>query len=322
MKKYRLALAEESQDPELLMRTNLALFYLALGSGQCLDAASHMEQAISFYRNHRTNLSADDAYNFSLNLGLAGLVLAPAGFPDRALRYAQEGLALIKQHDHHLGIASAFGLVSIVHARRGEYRDALRYGEAMIEISKAHNLLITQTFGELHKGTALALLGQPDEGIHWVRQAIAQREAMNMHFAHFDDLARTGLGYGLVGQVETGLAIVKEAIDYLEKHNDRQSESLIRRIKGDLLLMQNLPEDERAIAQGEAEACFRQAIKIARNQQAKLWEARALASLCRLWHSQGRDEGCRQQLTELYDWFAEGFEIEDLRMVREVLQET
>ena len=60
---------------------------------------------------------------------------------------------------------------------------------------------------------------------------------------------------------------------------------------------------------------------IARSQQAKLWEARALASLCQLLHSQGRDEGCRQQLAELYAWFTEGFETEDLRAVRTVLQE-
>jgi hypothetical protein len=121
--------------------------------------------------------------------------------------------------------------------------------------------------------------------------------------------------------VETGLAIVNEAIESLEKHNDRQAESLIRRIKGDLLLMQNLPEDDYAIAQQEAETCFRRAIEIAQNQQAKSWEARALASLCRLLHRRGRDEGCRQHLAELYGWFTEGLETEDLRMVREVLQE-
>jgi hypothetical protein len=69
----------------------------------------------------------------------------------------------------------------------------------------------------------------------------------------------------------------------------------------------------------EAEDSFRQAIEIAREGGAKLWEARALAGLCRLLESQGRDEGCRRELTELYAWFTEGFETEDLRVVKEVL---
>jgi hypothetical protein len=90
-----LHLAEASQDPELLMMANHALFWLALGLGQYADAVSHMEQTLSFYRNYRTNLPSDEAYIFSLYIGLAGLVLAPAGFPDWALRYTQEGLALI-----------------------------------------------------------------------------------------------------------------------------------------------------------------------------------------------------------------------------------
>jgi tetratricopeptide (TPR) repeat protein len=145
---------------------------------------------------------------------------------------------------------------------------------------------------------------------------------MDIHFAQFDYIARTGLGYGLVGQVDEGLALVNEALEKLEMSNDRQAEAIIRRIKGDLLLMQELPAVEYEIAQQQAEACFRRAIKVAQQQQAKLWEARALVSLYRLLKRQGRDEGTREQLAELYDWFTEGFETEDLRLVREVLQKT
>ena len=34
------------------------------------------------------------------------------------------------------------------------------------------------------------------KGIAWVRQAIAEREAMNMHFGQFEFLALAGLGHG------------------------------------------------------------------------------------------------------------------------------
>jgi hypothetical protein len=173
----------------------------------------------------------------------------------------------------------------------------------------------------MHKGCSLALSGKPEEGIVWVRQAIAERAAMNMHFSEATFLTYTSLGYGLVGQAEKGLVIVNEAINHLENSKDYQSEPAIIRIKGDLLLMQDLLGDALVAAQQAAEACFRRAIEQAQNRQAKLWEARALASLCRLHQAQGRDEGCRQQLAELYDWFSEGFETEDLRFVRTVLEE-
>lgn len=47
-----------------------------------------------------------------------------------------------------------------------------------------------------------------------------------------------------------------------------------------------------------------------------------MASLCRLLEAQGRVEEWQKQigeLRELYAWFTEGFETEDLRVVKEVL---
>ena len=38
----------------------------------------------------------------------------------------------------------------------------------------------------------------------------------------------------------------------------------------------------------QAEACFQQALDVARRQQAKSWELRAAMSLSRLWQQQGK----------------------------------
>jgi adenylate cyclase len=122
--------------------------------------------------------------------------------------------------------------------------------------------------------------------------------------------------------VTEGLVLINDALADLDISNERLYEPKLHQIKGDLLLLQDLVGDELAIVRQEAEACFREAIEIARNQQAKLWEARALACLCRLHQAQGRDEGYRQQLADLYAWFTEGFETEDLRVARAVLQKT
>ena len=71
----------------------------------------------------------------------------------------------------------------------------------------------------------------------------------------------------------------------------------------------------------EAEGCFLQAIEIARHQSAKSLELRAVMHLSRLWQSQGRREEARQILAEMYGWFAEGFDTEDLQEARALLAE-
>ena len=68
---------------------------------------------------------------------------------------------------------------------------------------------------------------------------------------------------------------------------------------------------EGAKVEEEAEACFRKAIDIARQQQAKSWELRAATSLARLWQEQGKIEEARELLAPVYNWFAEGFETAD-----------
>ena len=64
---------------------------------------------------------------------------------------------------------------------------------------------------------------------------------------------------------------------------------------------------------------FQQALDLARQQQAKLLELRAAMSLSRLWHKQGQRAQAHQLLTEVYDWFTEGFDTADLQEARRLL---
>ena len=70
----------------------------------------------------------------------------------------------------------------------------------------------------------------------------------------------------------------------------------------------------------EAEACFLQAISVARGQSAKSWELRAVMSLCRLWQGQGKRAEARQMLQEIYGWFTEGFDTADLKDAKALIE--
>jgi len=71
----------------------------------------------------------------------------------------------------------------------------------------------------------------------------------------------------------------------------------------------------------QVEACFHQALIIARHQQAKSWELRAAMSLARLWQCQGKRDEARDLLAPIYDWFTEGFDTADLQEATGLLEE-
>ena len=69
------------------------------------------------------------------------------------------------------------------------------------------------------------------------------------------------------------------------------------------------------------EACFHQALAIARRQEAKALELRAATSLATLWHSQGKRKEAYNLLDPVYAWFTEGFDTADLQEAKLLLAE-
>jgi len=84
--------------------------------------------------------------------------------------------------------------------------------------------------------------------------------------------------------------VLTEALTLADTTGERWYEPELYRLKGELLLQQS-PDHH-----VEAEACFHQAINVARSQQAKSLELRAATSLARLWQSQGKRDEARQVL--------------------------
>ena len=66
--------------------------------------------------------------------------------------------------------------------------------------------------------------------------------------------------------------------------------------------------------------CFQKALEVARRQQAKSWELRAATSLARLWQRQGKRAEAHQLLSDIYNWFTEGFDTKDLQEAKALLE--
>ena len=144
-------------------------------------------------------------------------------------------------------------------------------------------------------------------------------------------LALLAEAYGKVGQTEEGLTVLAEALAVVDKTGERCYEAELYRLKGELTLQQVVSRQFSVVShrapdpspdpQGEAEACFLKAIEIARKQQAKSLELRATMSLARLWQQQGKKNEAHKLLSEIYDWFTEGFDTKDLQEAKALLEE-
>jgi predicted ATPase len=117
-----------------------------------------------------------------------------------------------------------------------------------------------------------------------------------------------------VGQLTKGLEALAAGLATVAKSGGRWWEAELYRLRGELLLQQTAPPP------AEVEACFRQALDVARRQQAKSLELRAAMSLSRLWQRQGKRDEARALLAPIYGWFTEGFDTADLREARALLE--
>jgi hypothetical protein len=112
--------------------------------------------------------------------------------------------------------------------------------------------------------------------------------------------------YAAAGRADEGLEVLASSPDRQPGQRPvRYSE--IYRIEGDLHGLKSSPD------LALAEACYREAMEVAVQDEAKTFELRSATSLARLWKSQGRHSEAYALLAPIYTWFSEGFGFRDLR---------
>jgi predicted ATPase len=115
--------------------------------------------------------------------------------------------------------------------------------------------------------------------------------------------------------VEEGLGLRAEALTVCEANGQWDLRAEAYRLQGALLLRQAAP------GAAQAEACFQQALDIARRQQAKSLELRAAMSLSRLWQQPGKRDEAHDLLAPIYGWFTEGLDTADFQEAKALLDE-
>jgi predicted ATPase len=169
--------------------------------------------------------------------------------------------------------------------------------------------------GTFFHGWAIARGGEVQRGLEEMHRGLVLKRSTGAEIKVPYYLGVLGTAYARAGRPAEALPLLTDALDRVERTDERWFEAELHRRKGEVLL--RLPQHDPA----EAEACFRQAMTVSQEQGAKLWELRAATSLARLWADQGKRAQSRDLLAPVHGWFTEGFDIADLNEAKGLLGE-
>jgi len=359
-------LAQSIADSALLVWAHTVQGLTLSTLGELPAALRHLEEGIALYdpqlhRPDRTQVGAQDPKMTCLSY--AAWTLWRLGYPDQARKRVDEALTLVQELSHPFSLAFALDFagagvgmflrdVSVVHA----------HAEMLTKLCQEQGFPYWFAWGTVRQGWVLVEQGQTEAGIPKMREGMSIVQSTGAELSLSYILAQLAEAYGKVGQGVTGLPLLAEALARVEKTGEQWYEAELHRLKGQLVLQSEVrgleSEEENQKAKGkaqkakvksnpqplalrtqgverEAEECFLRAIDIARRQQAKSLELRAVMSLVRLRKQQVAHRGSRntqhdsrmkldeahQMLAEVYNWFTEGFDTPDLQEAKALLGE-
>jgi class 3 adenylate cyclase/predicted ATPase len=311
-----LGLAQQRQDPLLLVEGHRMLGNTAYWQGELAQAKVHVQAALTLYdpeqhRAHAVRYGSDSGVICGV---LEALTLWMLGYPGQAWQDMKETLALARRLAHPFSLAQALHFSALLHQLRREPQAARAQAEAELALCTEQDITHYHAWGLLPWGWALAEQGQVAEGIAQIRQGFAGWRATGAGTVWPLFLVVLAEACGKGGQNDEGLRALEEALEAVQTKEERLYEAEVYRLKGELLLQRSAAQQEEAVA------CFQQALAVARRQQAKSWELRAAVSLSRLWQRQGKQANARELLAPIYSWFTEGFDTADLHEAKALLE--
>ena len=306
-----------------LVQAHRAMGQTLLWLGEFVPALEHFEEAMALYdpQQHRSLTLTDAQEPGVLSRGFAAHVLWYLGYPDRALEIMSESLARAKEVGHPFSLAFALDHAAWLHHYRRETAETLEWAEEDIKFSGEQGFPFFLAQGSILRGWALTEQGLFDEGISQISRGLAAREATGALLVQPYWMSLLAQAHLRGGQVEHGQRILHRALAAVSGQNVWKAE--LHRLQGEFLLARPRACDHADTDQSitRAEDCFRRAIQTARLQQSKSLELRAGTSLARLWTSQGNRKEARDLVGPIYNWFTEGFDTQDLKEAKALLDE-
>ena len=286
-----------------------------MSMGSFALSRSHLEQVIAFRDpiSHRSLVPPAGMHPQVVSLAFLAIVLFCLGFPDQALARSNAAITEARRLAHPpslvLNLALGARLLSLVgdNAAMGERADQL------VSTATEQGFPYWRAVGTICGGWVKVKNGAVTEGMSLLRSGSSAFRATGSEMFVPHHFALLAEACEIANQIDEAATLLDEALQIVDKTGERWLEAELNRHKGHLLLRQGQTD--------AAEELYFKALGIAKQQEAKLWELRAALSLARLRRDQGRPAEARDLLTPIYGWFTEGFDTQDLKDAKALLDE-
>jgi class 3 adenylate cyclase/predicted ATPase len=310
-----LRLSRQRNDDRGLVLGHLSSGRNLLFSGEFALSRSDLEQVLSLYDpvSHGSLVHHATIQPQVVARAYLGIVLVCLGFSNQALAQSSAAIAEARRLAHPPSLAVAWHSGAVLLSLVGQDAVLGEWADQAVAATNEHGFPRWSAVETIFRGWVKVKNGDFVEGISLLRDgSTADRATGGEAWVpfHFGLLAEA---CEAAGQVEEALAVLDNAFQIIERTGAHWFEAELNRHKGQLLLQQG------RIAAGED--LYYKALTIAQEQSAKLWELRAAASLARLRCGQDRHTEARGLLAPLYDWFTEGFDTQDLKGAKALLDD-
>jgi DNA-binding winged helix-turn-helix (wHTH) protein/predicted ATPase len=281
-----LRIARQVQAAGLLVWAHLTVGITHHFAGEQMSARQHLEECLSRYDPQQFRNLGSPYDPAVLGLSTLGPVLWLLGYPDQALAQSEKGLALARELTQQYSVVYAATLVARTRLLRRERQAVQTRIDELITLCEEYGFTSYLALSRIAHGWLLADEGEREEGIQQMCQQLLAWRATGAESARPYYLALLAETYGKAGAPAEGLAVLTECWPWMDKTGGRVFEAELHRVQGELALQKSQVSGPKSPGlpntPAEAEECFRKAIEIARRQQAKSLELRAVMSLVRL----------------------------------------
>ena len=245
------------------------------------------------------------------------------GYPAQARAHLAKALRLAQHLAHPFSLARTLHYDTILCQLHRDTLATRDQADVEITVATAQNFALAQASGRIMHGWAIGVQEHSPEGLVQIRQGLDMYRLTGAEYQRPHYLTLLAEVSGLLGQPDDRLVALDEALTVMEQTGERYYKAELHRQRGELLLLREAqsPPAQGSREQHDAEACFQQALAVARRQQAKSLESRATLSLSRLWQQKGKRTEAYDLLAPIYGWFTEGFDTADLQDAKALLDE-